>query len=214
MRWTDAPDGPGWRTLSAWQHAASRDADAAMLAALAGRARGRPAGSGPIVALAWSALATAWEHVRKSELECGGLLVGEPIVNTAGDTFPALVHVRAGVAGVDAEATSTSLRLHTGVWDAARAVLQPGECVVGWFHSHPGIGAFFSGTDRQTQAGFFHHPFSLGWVIDPQRREQAWFFGPASRVLASDAVVRLCRPAARGDTLHAPPDPWPTPPVG
>jgi hypothetical protein len=39
--------------------------------------------------------------------------------------------------------------------------------------------------------------FNLGWVIDPQRREQAWFVGPASRALAPDAVVRLGRPASR-----------------
>lgn len=198
MRWTDTPEGPVWRTLAAWQHTPCDDVDAAALSALAERARDVPAGSGPIVALASSALATAWEHVHDSALERGGLLIGEPIVNAAGDTLPALVHVRAAVAGLDDEATSTSLRLHTGVWDAARATLQPGECVVGWFHSHPGIGAFFSGTDRQTQAGFFHHPFSLGWVIDPQRREQAWFVGSDSRALVPAAVVRIVRPAVRG----------------
>jgi proteasome lid subunit RPN8/RPN11 len=196
MRWIDAPDVPAWRTLSAWQHTPCHDVDAATRVALTERARGLAADSGPIVALASSALATAWEHVRESVLERGGLLIGEPFVDAAADTLPALVFVRAAVAGLDDEATSTSLRLHTGVWDAARAALQPGEVVVGWFHSHPGIGAFFSGTDRHTQAGFFHHPFSLGWVIDPQRREQAWFVGPASRALAPDAVVRLELPAA------------------
>lgn len=197
MRWIDAPEGPAWRTLSAWHRTPCHDVDAAALSALAERARGLAAGSGPIVALASSALATAWEHVHDSALERGGLLIGEPFVNAAGDTLPTLVHVRAAVAGLVDEATSTSLRLHTGVWDAAREALQPGECVVGWFHSHPGIGAFFSGTDRHTQAGFFSHPFSLGWVIDPQRPEQAWFVGPASRALAPDAVVRLVRPAVR-----------------
>lgn len=191
MRWIDAPEGPVWRTLSTWQHTPCHDVDAATRAALAERARGLAAGSGPIVALASSALATAWAHVRDSELERGGLLIGEPFVNAAADTLPALVRVRAAVAGLDDEATSTSLRLHTSVWDAARAALQPGEYVVGWFHSHPGIGAFFSDTDRRTQAGFFHHPYSLGWVIDPQRREQAWFVGPMSRALAPDAVLRL-----------------------
>ncbi|HYN61049.1 MAG TPA: Mov34/MPN/PAD-1 family protein, partial [Rubrivivax sp.] len=165
MRWIDAPEAPAWRTLSTWQRTpchdadaaadAAADADAATRAALAERARGLAAGSGPIVALASSALATAWAHVRDSALERGGLLIGEPFVNAAADTLPALVHVRAAVAGLDDEATSTSLRLHTGVWDAARAALQPGEYVVGWFHSHPGIGAFFSDTDRRTQAGFF-----------------------------------------------------------
>ncbi len=196
MRWIDAPECPAWRTLSAWQHTPCHDVDAATLAALAERARGQPAGSGPIIALASPALAMAWAHVGDSVLERGGLLIGEPIVEAAGDSLPALVHVRAAVAGTDDEATATSLRLHTGVWDTARAALRPGECVVGWFHSHPGIGAFFSGTDRDTQRGFFHHPFSLGWVIDPQRREQAWFIGPGSRALAPAAVVKLGRPAS------------------
>jgi proteasome lid subunit RPN8/RPN11 len=195
MRWIDAPNGPAWRTLSAWQNTPCLDGDAAARSALAKRAHDLPVDSGPMVALASSALATAWDHVRDSALERGGLLIGEPVVHAVGDTLPALVHVRAAVAGLDDEATFTSLRLHTAVWDAARAALQPGECVVGWFHSHPGIGAFFSGTDRHTQAGFFQHPFSLGWVIDPQRREQAWFVGAASRALAPDAVVRLVRPA-------------------
>lgn len=197
MRWIDAPAGPAWRTLAAWQRTQPGGADAAGLGALAERARGLPPGSGPIVALSSSVLATAWGHVRDSVLERGGLLIGEPLLNAATDTQPALVHVRAAIAGIDDEATSTSLRLHTGVWDAARAALRPGECVVGWFHSHPGIGAFFSGTDRHTQAGFFHHPFSLGWVIDPQHREQAWFVGPDSRALAPDAIVRLEPPAAQ-----------------
>jgi proteasome lid subunit RPN8/RPN11 len=199
MRWIDAPDGPAWRTLSAWQHTPCHDVDAATRVALTERARGLAAGSGPIVALASSALATAWAHVRDSELERGGLLIGEPFVNGAAERVPALVHVRAAVPGLDDEATSTSLRLHTGVWDAARAALQPGECVVGWFHSHPGIGAFFSAADRHTQAGFFPHPFSLGWVIDPQRREQAWFVGHTSRALAPDALLRLVE--ARGDPV-------------
>jgi proteasome lid subunit RPN8/RPN11 len=191
MRWIDAPESPAWRTLSAWQQTLRHDVDAALLRARVERAQGLVPGNGPIVALAASALATAWDHVRDSPLERGGLLIGEPFVNAGADTSPALVFVRAAVAGLDDEATSTSLRLHTGVWDAARVALQPGECVVGWFHSHPGIGAFFSDTDRRTQAGFFHHPFSLGWVIDPQRREQAWFVGRTSRALAADAVVWL-----------------------
>jgi proteasome lid subunit RPN8/RPN11 len=190
MHWLDASEGPAWRTVALWQTSLHEAADGAG-SALAERARGATAATGPIVALSTSALSAAWDHVHDSGLERGGLLIGEPLVNAPGDTTPALVHIRAAVAGLDDEATSMSLRLHTGVWDAARAALQPGEVVVGWFHSHPGIGAFFSGTDRHTQAGFFHHPFSLGWVIDPQRREQAWFVGPLSDGLALDRVVKL-----------------------
>jgi proteasome lid subunit RPN8/RPN11 len=190
MRWLDTTEGPAWRTVVAWQASLQQTAEGAVRA-IAERARGATAATCPIVALSTSALAAAWDHVHDSVLERGGLLIGEPFVNATGDKTPALVHVRAAVAGLDDEATSMSLRLHTGVWDAARASLQPGEVVVGWFHSHPGIGAFFSATDRHTQAGFFHHPFSLGWVIDPQRREQAWFVGPLSDGLALDRVLKL-----------------------
>jgi proteasome lid subunit RPN8/RPN11 len=52
--------------------------------------------------------------------------------------------------------------------------------VVGWYHSHPGLGAFFSHTDRRTQQAFFAHAYSVGWVVDPLRGESAWFVGPRS----------------------------------
>ncbi len=42
--------------------------------------------------------------------------------------------------------------------------------VVGWYHSHPNLGAFFSGTDRATQRAFFNRPYSVGLVVDPVRR--------------------------------------------
>jgi proteasome lid subunit RPN8/RPN11 len=96
----------------------------------------------------------------------------------------------------EGDATPLSLRMHAGVWDAAREALRPGEVVVGWYHSHPGIGAFFSDTDRRTQAGFFAQPFSLGWVIDPQRAEQAWFVGPQAQPLDLEAIVPIRTPNA------------------
>jgi len=39
------------------------------------------------------------------------------------------------------------------------------------------LGAFFSGTDRSTQRAFFSHPYSVGWVIDPQRNDEKVFVG-------------------------------------
>ena len=76
------------------------------------------------------------------------------------------------------------------VWDAARAALLPGRgrWLIPQSSGHRRV---FNGTDRRTQAGFFDHPFSVGWVIDPVRREQAWFVGPRSQELPIDAVVAL-----------------------
>ncbi len=96
-----------------------------------------------------------------------------------------LVHVRRVVPGGDDDATPLSLRLDASVWTRANASLGDDETVVGWFHSHPGLGAFFSDTDRRTQADFFPRAFSLGWVVDPVRGEHAWL---------SARARRLCRP--------------------
>jgi proteasome lid subunit RPN8/RPN11 len=191
MRWLDVPAQPAHRTVADWRRAMVGRVCAGQLDRLVERAARRSPDDPPLVALASTALRAAWEHVAGSGCERGGLLVGEPFACAAGDAKPALVFVRAAVPALDDESTGYSLRMNAGVWDAARAALAPGEVVVGWFHSHPGIGAFFSGTDRRTQAGFFAHPFSVGWVVDPVRREQAWFVGPGSLALAPEDAVPL-----------------------
>jgi proteasome lid subunit RPN8/RPN11 len=195
MRWTDVAEAVAHRTVAAWRESMRGIVPAESLSRVSERVVVRTTAASddelPLVALASDAFRKAWDHVVHSPLERGGLLLGEPLVNAPGDTVPAVVFLRTAVPGLDDDATEYSLRLAAGVWDAARAALAPGEVVVGWFHSHPDIGAFFSGTDRRTQAGFFQHPFSVGWVIDPVRREQRWFVGPRSRELANDSVVPL-----------------------
>jgi proteasome lid subunit RPN8/RPN11 len=39
--------------------------------------------------------------------------------------------------------------------------------VVGWYHSHPGLSAFLSGTDKETQRKYFNLPHHVAVVIDP-----------------------------------------------
>jgi len=190
MRWTDVPVEAAYRTIDAWRDASGTTVCAAAQTTLGAGLAALAPGDGPVVILGASAFDVAWRHVAASPLERGGLLLGEPLLAAPGDAQPSAVFVRTAVAGLDDDATEYSLRLHAGVWDAARAELKPGEIVVGWFHSHPDIGAFFSATDRRTQAGFFSHPFSLGWVIDPVRREEAWFVGPGSREVSERAVLR------------------------
>jgi hypothetical protein len=110
------------------------------------------------------------------EVEAGGLLLGRRYA-FGGST---LVGVERFVPGRVSEGTGVSLALGTGVWDDARPSLDAGLAVVGWVHSHPDLGAFFSGTDRRTQRAFFARPWQFGWCVDPVRREDAWFRGADS----------------------------------
>lgn len=110
-------------------------------------------------------------------VEAGGLLLGRRFsVETPG----AIVSVEKFVPGTDFKGTGVSLTLGTKVWDDARPHMDEGYVIVGWVHSHPNLGAFFSSTDRKTQRAFFGSPWQLGLCVDPVRGQSAWFFGPDS----------------------------------
>ncbi|MFW9779911.1 MAG: Mov34/MPN/PAD-1 family protein [Candidatus Heimdallarchaeota archaeon] len=48
--------------------------------------------------------------------------------------------------------------------------IEAGEVVVGWAHTHPGLGLFFSGTDIRTQYAYQQmHPLAFGLVLDPMK---------------------------------------------
>jgi proteasome lid subunit RPN8/RPN11 len=146
--------------------------------------------AGEVVLLHSEVRAAAMRQLSARLQEQGGLLVGQ-VYTDAGSRADevALLQVRAAVPSTDACGSRVALRMESGVWTRAKEALLEGERIVGWYHSHPGLGAFFSETDRNTQRAFFSHPYSLGWVIDPVNGEERWFLGarceelPASRVL-------------------------------
>ena len=52
---------------------------------------------------------------------------------------------------------------------------QPGERILGWHHTHPGMGVFLSAYDLFIQRHFFAQPWQVALVVDPRRREFAFF---------------------------------------
>ena len=128
-------------------------------------------------------------HLAASRDEQGGLLVGEAFIADRGAIVA--VRIRDGVPAIDFESSGVSLRMETGVWTRARESLRERELIVGWYHSHPGLGAFFSDTDRATQRAFFPHAFSVGWVRDPIHEEDRWFVGAESEAVPADRAVTL-----------------------
>lgn len=115
-------------------------------------------------------------HLRTRDVEQGGLLIGQAY---ADPRTGALAHVRIlKCAPADAaHGTAFSLRMEAAVWQSARSMMLPHELIVGWYHSHPGLTAFFSDTDRRTQGAFFNNAYSVGWVIDPTTADEALFLG-------------------------------------
>jgi proteasome lid subunit RPN8/RPN11 len=157
------------------------------LAALAARLPGIEAllgglapADGLVIAVDAAAADGVLRHLGSHCEERGGLLLGEVYAAGATACGSRVAHVTQAVAATDFAGSGVSLRMASGVWNEARGRLRPAELIVGWYHSHPGLGAFFSHTDRRTQRGFFPHAYSVGWVVDPLGGESAWFVGPDS----------------------------------
>jgi proteasome lid subunit RPN8/RPN11 len=134
-----------------------------------------------------------WTHLRSYRTEVGGLLVGRAYVAGAGlpDTWGPLVWIDRFVPSETFRSSSVSLAMGTDIWDRARSVTAHDDgMVVGWYHSHPNLGAFFSSTDRATQRAFFNQPYSIGLVVDPIRSEEAWFIGADSAWLRGESVLK------------------------
>lgn len=51
----------------------------------------------------------------------------------------------------------------------------PNLLTIGWYHSHPGFGVFFSGIDIHSHKTQFNLPFHIGIVIDPQSESVGCF---------------------------------------
>jgi len=67
-----------------------------------------------------------------------------------------------------------------------------GKALVGWYHTHPGLGIFLSETDLgKTHRVLFNEPFQVALVYDPVRRRGGYFFWDAAQVIdASEAPWR------------------------
>lgn len=160
-------------------------------------------GNSAVVTIAAPVHRRVLAHLRSSRLEQGGLLLGSAWGEAGNCGEPNRLDIVAAVPALDSSGTGYSLRMEAAVWSAANARLdelrnapehavaaQAGALrVLGWYHSHPGLGAFFSSTDCSTQRAFFNHPWSVGWVIDPDDDSHACFIGADSLAVGQCLLV-------------------------
>ncbi|WP_391486673.1 Mov34/MPN/PAD-1 family protein [Alteromonas macleodii] len=128
-------------------------------------------------------------HLMREKSELGGLLVGKVV---------SLDDLSSGILGIiivdsvestEFYSTSVSLTMGAKVWQDANKCISTKHFVVGWYHSHPNLGAFFSGVDRKTQEDFFNAPYHVGLVVDPIRDEEKWFVGPKCLEVLEENII-------------------------
>jgi len=106
------------------------------------------------------------KHLKTSNHELGGLLLGSIYSNNNNIFDYGIVHIYDSIPSVKFTNSGVSLKMEPEVWTLATKKSNNHKYVLGWYHSHPNLGAFFSGTDRSTQKKFFNNTYNIGLVID------------------------------------------------
>ena len=107
--------------------------------------------------------------------EVGGALLGR-VVRYQAQTF---VEVMAAVVAETADHGPVHFTFTADTWASIsrqREEDYPQLDVVGWFHTHPDLGVFYSSDDVVVHSAAFTLPWQVGLVVDPVRQE-ACFFG-------------------------------------
>ena len=129
----------------------------------------------PAVQMRQSAILALHTHLLGDlENERGGFLVGR-LGAAFGDHRR--VRVDAYVPALSAAGSPTSLVIPPADFFAVHAALDraPGALIVGWAHSHPGLGVFLSHYDRFLWDSFFAEKHQVAVVVDPVNGQGAVF---------------------------------------
>jgi len=105
--------------------------------------------------------------------ERGGFLLGQ----TYGGEQPYVV-VRHFHPALEAQGSLASLTFTHDTWATLTREIETNfssESLLGWQHTHPGLGVFLSGYDLFIQKNFFAQPWQIALVVDPRRQEFGFF---------------------------------------
>ena len=121
--------------------------------------------------------------------EALGLLVGDWAEDPGGLPFSVALDAPTG----PLEGSAVSARFTPeGLAEVARTLagIRYDYVVVGWYHSHPGMGVFMSDLDLRTQRAGFPHAHQVALVVDPGSGEAAAFAnGPGGPGTARAPIV-------------------------
>jgi proteasome lid subunit RPN8/RPN11 len=113
-------------------------------------------------------------HAQKDiSREQAGILCGHAYVDIDGAHY---INVTAAIA-VNTLADSVHFRFQKDSWQQVWEELEGSYNILGWYHTHPGMGVFLSPADLRTQELYFAAPWQIALVLDPVRLEIGVFCG-------------------------------------
>jgi proteasome lid subunit RPN8/RPN11 len=161
-------------------------------------------GEGVRILIAPPALAAIHAHSQSQmESELGGVLLGFAYQHR-GQRY---VEVQVALPAPSEDRGPYHFTFNADVWahvNRERDARYPALQIVGWFHTHPGLGVFFSADDVVVHSAAFVMPWHIALVVDPIREEAAFFGWEGHEVTPLPGFYELGRNSDDG----APAFPW------
>ena len=146
---------------------------------------GNPEDSNVIVYIDKQAYDAIYRHgTANPQREVVGILLGKFSKDSTGKYR---VDILSTVKSDSAPGTQTQAQFTHEVWLQLVESAQknyPDQKVVGWYHTHPGFGAFMSDDDVKSHRIAFSHPWHLAAVCDPVKNELCFFGWDGSEIKA------------------------------
>ena len=138
--------------------------------------REQPVPGQPYIIIGQQAIQQVAGHANSNlHTELGGALLGKAY-RYEDKVF---VEIRAALPAVSGDHGPVHFTFNADTWTQLqqdRAEKYPNLDMVGWFHTHPALGVFYSSDDVVVHAAAFTLPWHVGLVVDPDSLE-AGFFG-------------------------------------
>ncbi len=141
------------------------------------------------------------EHAASSPgNEVGGVLLGN-VYRSGGSDY---VRIDDRLAARNAEERRSALTFTHETWkalNAEREARRPDLRIVGWYHTHPGLGVFLSENDQFINRNFFRDDMMLALVVDPVASERAFFQWSGDHMLKLPGFL-IFGDASRSNEVH------------
>ncbi len=145
--------------------------------------REQPVPGQPYIIISQQAISQIDQHANSNmKTELGGALLGKAY-RYENKVF---VEISAALSAVSPDHGPIHFTFDANTWTKLqedRAAQYPGLDIVGWFHTHPALGVFYSSDDVVVHSAAFTLPWHVGLVVDPEVAE-AGFFGWVNGQLA------------------------------
>jgi len=104
------------------------------------------------------------------------------------------VEIQAALPVVSADHGPVHFTFTADTWSQLRQDREqkyPSLEIVGWFHTHPNLGVFYSGDDVVVHSAAFTLPWHVGLVVDPGRNEACFFGWDSGELVAFPGFYEL-----------------------